>query len=368
MDRATNWFHDLIAEKSESKLRKIFLFILGLLSFFYGLMIRMRVWFFAHHIFRSYSLSCKVVSVGNITLGGTGKTPLVSFLGEWFKAKGLRVAILSRGYKGKFPGIYGVVTDGESTFMNARQAGDEPYLLSLKLKGIPILIGKKRRLSGKHAIEKFKSQVIILDDGFQHLAVKRNVNLLLLDARAPFGNNYLFPRGTLREPLSEVKRADAIILTKVDQCDNIIKLKEKLALWTGDRPIFAMQYAVDGIRAPNEDEVLTETILCKKKIFAFTGIGNPESFRKTLEDLECQISGFISYPDHYWFKPEDVQRLMHEAEKHGAQTLVTTEKDAVRFEGMFPGGIPLWAVSIKPVFINDDKRKFEEFLRSKLGD
>jgi len=367
MNRTTNWFQFLIAEKKEGKLRKIFLFPLCLLSFFYGLLVRMRVWFFAQGIFRSYPLPCKVISVGNITLGGTGKTPLASFLAEFIKKKGLRVAILSRGYKGEFSGLYGVVSDGEETFMDARQAGDEPYLLSMKLKGIPIIIGKKRRISGQFAIEKFKSQVIILDDGFQHLSVKRDLNLLLLDARVPFGNGHLFPRGILREPLSQLKRADAVILTKTDQCDNIIKLKENLSSWTLDRPIFEMNYAAVGIRVLKEKNVLPIAVLRNKKIWAFTGIGNPESFHKTITNLESQVLGFVSFPDHYWFKPEDIQGLMGEGEEKGAEALVTTEKDAVRLADLTTGRIPLWIVCIKPDFINGEQKKFEEFLSVKLG-
>jgi tetraacyldisaccharide 4'-kinase len=367
MNKTTNWFRLLIAEKKEGKLRKIFLFPLCLLSFFYGLLVRLRVWFFAQGVFRSYFLPCKVISLGNITLGGTGKTPLASYLAEFIKEKGLRVAILSRGYKGKFSGLYGVVTDGEETFMDARQAGDEPYLLSMKLKGIPIIIGKERRISGRFAIERFRSQVIILDDGFQHLPVKRDVNLLLLDARDPFGNGYLFPRGVLREPLGQMKRADAVILTKTDQCDNITKLKENLARWTEDRPIFAMKYAAVGVRVLKERDVLPIAVLRNKKIWAFTGIGNPESFRKTIANLESQVLGFVSFPDHYWFKPEDIQKLMEEGEEKGAEALVTTEKDAVRLEGLATGKIPLWVVCIKPDFIIGEQKKFEEFLSVKLG-
>jgi tetraacyldisaccharide 4'-kinase len=367
MNRTTNWFQSLIAEKKEGKLRKIFLFPLCLLSFFYGALVRMRVWFFTQGIFRSYPLPCKVISVGNITLGGTGKTPLAAFLAEFIHGKGRRAAILSRGYKGEFSGLYGVVTDGEKTFMSARQAGDEPYLLSMKLKGIPIIIGKKRRISGQFAVERFKSQVIILDDGFQHLPLKRDLNLLLLDARAPFGNGYLFPRGVLREPLRQVKRADAIILTKTDQCDNIIELKGNLEKWAEGRPIFAMHYKAVGIRIFNGKDVFPITFLRHKKIWAFTGIGNPESFRKTLTNLESQILGFVSFPDHYWFKPEDIQKLLKEGEEKGADALITTEKDSVRLEGLAMGKIPLWMVCIKPDFIKDEQGKFEKFLSVKLG-
>jgi tetraacyldisaccharide 4'-kinase len=169
--------------------------------------------------------------VGNITLGGTGKTPFVILLAELFQGRGIPAAILSRGYKGSFSGPLGLVTDGKNNFMDVRQAGDEPYLLSRRLRGVPVFIGRERSLSGQAAVEKFQARVVILDDGFQHLPLKRDVNILLVDARTPFGNGWLFPRGALREPLDQVKRADAVILTKVDLSDNIEKLKEKLLRW-----------------------------------------------------------------------------------------------------------------------------------------
>jgi tetraacyldisaccharide 4'-kinase len=338
-----------------------------LLSFFYGVGVRLRVWFFERGIFRAHALPCKVVSVGNITLGGTGKTPLAAFLADFLKGKGFRVSILSRGYKGKFSGPHGVVTDGDTIFMGPREAGDEPYLLSTKLKGVPIIVGGERRITGQLSVEKFGTQMIILDDGFQHLQIKRDVNLLLLDAQAPFGNGCLFPRGSLREPLSQLKRADAVILTKTDQSDNIIKLKENLKKWTQGIPIFTVNFVPVGVRAPGEKALFPVEKLRNKKIWAFTGIGNPQSFHKTLTRLESQILGFVSFPDHYWYKPRDLQTLMSEGKARGAEVLVTTEKDAVRLGGMRAEKIPLWTVSIMPDFLSDEQNKFEEFLRGKLG-
>jgi tetraacyldisaccharide 4'-kinase len=164
-----------------------------------------------------------------------------------------------------------------------------------------------------------------------------------------------------------VKRADAVILTKTDQSDNIIKLKENLRKWTRDIPIFTVNFVPVGVRAPGEKSLFPIEILRHKKIWAFTGIGNPQSFHKTLTRLESQILGFVSFPDHYWYKPRDLQKLMNEGEEKGAEALVTTEKDAVRLEGMTAETIPLWTVCITPDFLRDEQNKFEEFLRGKLG-
>ena len=366
MENPRKLFNFFSSETEEGRLRKMLLLPLSLLSFFYGLLIQARVYFYRLGIFRSCSLSCKVISVGNITLGGTGKTPLVVWLAEWMQAQKIPVAILSRGYKGSFAGRHGIVSDGQSILMDARQAGDEPYLLSKKLKGIPVLIGRDRRLSGQEAIEKFRARAVILDDGFQHLPLKRDVNLLLVDSRTPFGNGRLFPRGRLREPLREAARADALILTKADLSDNIKKLKDKLLKWAPGRPVFAVRYAPVGVWDQLRECALPLETLRGKNIFAFTGIGSPASFRRSLENLGGQVVGFSSFPDHYWYRRENLRELLKEAEEKSAEALITTEKDSVRLEGFPPGKIPLWVLSVRHEFIGSERELFENFLWKKL--
>lgn len=360
-------FNLFLSETEEGKLRKMLLSPLCLLSFFYGLLVRARVHLYRLGIFRSSSLPCKVVSVGNITLGGTGKTPFVILLAELFHGKGIPAAILSRGYKGSFSGPLGIVTDGKKTLMDVRQAGDEPYLLSRKLRGVPVFIGRERRLSGQAAVDKFQARVVILDDGFQHLPLKRDVNLLLLDARTPFGNGWLFPRGSLREPLDQAKRADAVILTKADPSVNIEKLKEKLLRWAPGSPVFALRYAPIGIWDQIQERTLPLEVLRGRSILAFTGIGSPTSFRRSLENLGARIVGFNSFRDHYWYRPGDLRKLLQEGEQKGAEALLTTEKDSVRLEGFPQGKIPLWVLSVRHEFVGKEQERFEEFLWNKLG-
>lgn len=360
-------FNLFLSETEEGKLRKMLLSPLCLLSFFYGLLVRARVHLYRLGIFRSSSLPCKVVSVGNITLGGTGKTPFVILLAELFHGKGIPAAILSRGYKGSFSGPLGIVTDGKKTLMDVRQAGDEPYLLSRKLRGVPVFIGRERRLSGQAAIDRFQARVVILDDGFQHLPLKRDVNLLLLDARTPFGNGWLFPRGSLREPLDQAKRADAVILTKADLSVNIEKLKEKLLRWAPGSPVFALRYAPIGIWDQIQERTLPLEVLRGRSILAFTGIGSPTSFRRSLENLGARIVGFNSFRDHYWYRPGDLRKLLQEGEQKGAEALLTTEKDSVRLEGFPQGKIPLWVLSVRQEFIDKENEDFETFLWTKLG-
>ncbi len=232
----------------ESGLKKTLLFPLFLFSLLYGLVVSLRILLYQKGIFQSRSLPCKVISVGNITLGGTGKTPFVCWLAERIQGEGYRVAVLSRGYKGNFSGSFSLVSDGERTLCDVRQGGDEPYLMAQKLKGIPVIVGPQRWISGRYAVERFRTEVVILDDGFQHLPLKRDLDLLLIDSSLPFGNGHLFPRGILREPLSGLSRADALILTKVGQSGNIKKIKENLSRKGLDQSIFQVDFAPGEIR------------------------------------------------------------------------------------------------------------------------
>jgi len=367
MTQFSEFFNDLINSRKESRLGRIVLFPLCLLSFFYGWVVSARTFFYARGIFSTHSLPCKVVSVGNITLGGTGKTPFVCLLSEMIQSRGFRVAVLSRGYKGNFKDPFALVTDGERILMGAREAGDEPYLLAEKLRGVPVIVGRERWLSGKYAVERFQTEVVILDDGFQHLPLERDLNLLLIDSASPFGNGYLFPRGSLREPLKALGRADAVILTKVDECANIKNLKENLKKRLAEHPIFEAEYTPGEVRAGENLQVFSPDYLKGKKVLAFSGLARPESFQKTLLGLEARIVGAEAFPDHHWFVQKDVEELWQRGAKLNADALVTTEKDMVRLKDCTMGPLPLFVLSIRHVFKEDDQPRFEEFIFSRLG-
>jgi tetraacyldisaccharide 4'-kinase len=358
---------NIINAPVESKWRKLLLSPLCLLSFFYGLLMSLRVRLYGWGILPSHSLPCKVISVGNLTLGGTGKTPLVYFLAEILKAKGVRVAILSRGYGGSFPGKIGVVTKGAEILLTPKQAGDEPYLLAEKLKGIPVLIGQERVQTGRYAIDQFQSEVLILDDGYQHLSLKRDVNLLLLDSFAPFGNGYVFPRGMLREPKSQISRADSVILTKGEFSDNIINLKKNLLKRGKEIPLFQVDYKALEIRVLFDKRSFPSGYLKGKRVLAFSGLGKPESFERTLRQLQVNLLGTETFPDHHWYTLQDWERIFKKGEELGVDGLVTTEKDWVRMKGFPSAALPLWAVAIGPVFPESDQGHFERFLWDRLG-
>jgi tetraacyldisaccharide 4'-kinase len=366
----TDWnilLNRLIRTPEESTLQRVVLAPLGLLSFFYGWIVQARASLYHREILKPRSIPCKVISVGNITLGGTGKTPFVGLLAEMIRGRGVRTAILSRGYKGKFQGPFGVVSDGERVFMDATQAGDEPFLLAEKLKGVPVIVGRDRCISGRWATDRFRTEVVILDDGFQHLSLKRNLNLLLIDSSCPFGNGKVFPRGILREPLNQISRADAVILTKAGEDGNIPKLKKKILNLAGEIPLFRADYEVAGIRILEGRQLLSPERLEGRKILAFSGIAHPDSFQKTLLGLKAEIGGFETFPDHYEYGRQDMDRLQERASRSGAEAMVTTEKDLVRLKKIAPGPIPLWAISVRHVFRAEDRPRFESFFWGQLG-
>ncbi|HSR09891.1 MAG TPA: tetraacyldisaccharide 4'-kinase, partial [Thermodesulfobacteriota bacterium] len=329
----TNWkifLNRLIRDPHEGRLKKVLLFPLALLSLVYGCIVRTRISFYRRGIYRTRSLPCKVISVGNLTLGGTGKTPFVLLLAEMIRKEKLRPIVLSRGYGGAFRGPMGVVSDGEKVLMGPAQCGDEPFLMAMKLKDIPVVVGPGRWAAGRAALEKFGADVIILDDGFQHLGLRRDLNLLLLDATCPFDNGWVFPRGGLREPKSEIRRADAVVLTKVDPGVKIADLKGKLSELGIRAPVFRVRYEVREMESPDGKGPLNAGALRGKKVLGFSGIARPESFENSLRGLGAEILGMVAFPDHHAYADRELKELERSAMRSGADALITTEKDLVR--------------------------------------
>lgn len=361
------FLHRLIRNPGENLTSRVLLAPLSFLSFLYALAVSVRVTFYRKGIYRSRSLPCRVVSVGNLTLGGTGKTPFVILLAGMILRRGYRTAVLSRGYKGKYEGPCALVSDGERILMDPTEAGDEPILLARKLKGVPVIVGRERWGAGRLAIDRFRTQVLVLDDGYQHLALKRDLNFLLLDSFSPFGNGRLFPRGELREPLGQMCRADALVLTKGGPDDNIINSGKRFMNLPEGRPVFRVRYEPEEIIVWGEERALPPLYMKKKRVLAFSGLARPESFEKTLQGLEAEILGFEAFPDHYAYEGKDLERLREKALRVGAEAMVTTEKDMVRIKNFPPGRMLLCALSVRHVFPGEDLARFEKFLFERLG-
>jgi len=299
-----------------------------------------------------------VVVVGNLTVGGTGKTPVVEKFARALQDRGRKVAILSRGYKSKAPPLWQkawralthtaeppprVVSDGQTVYLDSEQAGDEPYMLARNLPGVVVLVDKNRVKAGAYAIKKFGCDTLVLDDGFQYLPLKGRLNLLLIDKTNPFGNGHLLPRGILREPVKHLKRANYIFLTKSNGRRDR-ELEAVIARHKPDADLIECAHRPKHLQrldaapgAPGAREPLEW--LRGKRVFAFSGIATPESFEKFLRDLGALLVGRERFLDHYRYTAEDLDQLYAAAERERAECLVTTEKDAVRIA--VPGGSPL---------------------------
>ncbi|MBI1912337.1 MAG: tetraacyldisaccharide 4'-kinase [Deltaproteobacteria bacterium] len=305
------------------------------LSLLYGGISSLRANLYRNGVLKSYSLGCRVISVGNITVGGTGKTPVTIYLAEYLQRCGKRVVILSRGYKGTNKGT-AVVTDGEKILLSPLEAGDEPYLMALRLKGVPVIVGADRVESGRFAIEKFSPDFIILDDGFQHIRLKRDFNIVLIDGAQGFGNQFLLPRGILREPLGGLMRADMLMVKGSNLQSSAREIVNKYKL-----PIVGFSYKPERLYE-RQGHQRPAAFLKGKKVCAFAGVANPESFFKSIESLGAKILERISFPDHHAYTEADFSKIKNLSAD--ADMVLTTEKDIVKLKSLTD--LPLYALAI----------------------
>jgi tetraacyldisaccharide 4'-kinase len=329
-------------QKEKSFWVKILFFPPYLLSLLYGGAIRSRVFLYTSGLLKPKRLPCPVISVGNITVGGTGKTPLVMALARRLMERGIPVAILSRGYKGKGRSR-ALVSDGHRILLSLEESGDEPFLMAGSLKGIPILVGKDRFVNGRTAIQQFGVHALLLDDGYQHLQLYRDLNILLIDSNIGFGDRHLLPRGLLREPLSYLRRADLILLTKVEHPEECRRLEEKLREIHPSSPIFHSDYEpIDLIGPKGEQEDLHS--LRGKRGLAISGIANPGYFLSLLKKCGMEIVKEAIFPDHHLYTAEDLTSI--EKQGRGVDWFLTTEKDMVKMSKINIGHLPIRALRI----------------------
>jgi tetraacyldisaccharide 4'-kinase len=295
-------------------------------SFAYRAIVAIRNHLYDLGILEQVKLPCPVISIGNITAGGTGKTPMTVLTANGLRAHGLRPAILSRGYGGRLTTSGNVVSDGASILLSPEEAGDEPVLIAKAAPGIPVLTGPDRCVSGKLVIEKFGADVLVLDDAFQHRRLFRDVNIVLLDEDRPFGNGRLLPAGPLREPPTALNRADVIVKTGISRG---ARERKKPAVPV-NIPVFRARYQPLDIIQGKDNQLLPPGSLQGRKVYAFTGIAAPDKFRATLEGMGAKVIKFLAFPDHYFYKQADVQAIAGEAKALNAEMVITTEKDGVK--------------------------------------
>jgi tetraacyldisaccharide 4'-kinase len=325
---------------------------LRLLSFLYGLGVRTRLFLYRRGFFTESQLSCKVISVGNITLGGTGKTPMVEYIAKLLSEEEMNVVILSRGYGGRMERSFGVVSDGNHILLSPEKAGDEPHMLAQRLQDVPILVGRRRDLSGQYASEHFHPHVAILDDGFQHMRVKRDVDILLVDSHNGFGNGHLFPRGPLREPFAHLNRADLFILTKVKDMSHCGEVEKRIRAHNEGAIIFHAHYAPDYVEALYRGTRFQPEYLNERRITALSGIADPAYFRYLLELLGAQVEEEVVFPDHHVYSKRDIPII--ERSLHRAECAVTTEKDAAKLRRIFPSDLPIMTLAVSLRIIEGD--------------
>ena len=333
--------------------------ILPPLSSLYGAITRTRASLYNRGTFKAAKLPKPVISIGNVTAGGTGKTPLVEWASRTLVASGKKVCVLTRGYGRANPRNRVIVSDGTQVFSNPDEAGDEPYLLAKNLQGIAAVISDANRFfAGEGALKHLGSDCFVLDDGFQHMQLARDLNIVTLDATNPWGGGRMLPIGTLREPLSGLKRADCIVLTRCNQAHNLKDIEMKAAKLSGDRPVFRSKMVTRAIVPLNTAQPTTQL---QNPVGAFCAVGNPTSFITHLNELGHVPIVQKFYMDHYRYTQKDVDDLVGMADAAGAKCLITTAKDAVKLQHL---NLP---VSIFSVQIEIEIENADEFRRLLIG-
>jgi len=324
---AVKYLEDVITKNQTGFISHIIRTGLLLLSWIGLIVVKLRRWLYTKGILPGKKLPCKVISVGNIVVGGSGKTPAVIAIANMLKSNtGLSIGVLSRGYLSMIKGP-AVVSDGENILLEPLEAGDEPYLLAQNLCGIPVFIGKDRFRTGSMAFNKWKCQILILDDGFQYLKLSRDMDIITIDATRPFGYEHILPRGYLREPISNLKQAGAIILTRVDQCKNLEYLRARLSDLAPLVPILESIHKPLYLCTSDKRDNIGLGAINNKKILGVCGIANPDSFSKILQSLNPMELYVITFPDHHLYTPEDIEKIKEMAKASKADMIVTTEKD-----------------------------------------
>ena len=340
--------------------------LLQVLSWLWSAGAQAKLWLYRHRIFRDQPLGCLVVVVGNLTAGGTGKTPVVEKFARALRDRGRKVAILSRGYRSKRAPLWKrwwlaftqaeddpprIVSDGSRVLLDSEEAGDEPYMLARNLPGVIVLVDKNRVKSGAYAIKKFGCDTLVLDDGFQYLPLKGRLNLLLIDKTNPFGNGHLLPRGILREPVKHLRRASYVFLTKSNgtrdaELERIIQEHNPGVdvIECAHRPQYLQRFGADVSDATAREPL---SFLKGRRVFAFSGIATPESFEKFLRDLGAMLVGRERFLDHYRYGDDEISELFAAAQSERAQCLVTTEKDAVRIATDHEFPLPLYYLRLE---------------------
>jgi tetraacyldisaccharide 4'-kinase len=347
--------------------------LMKVLSCIFTLIVQTRIMLYKHRIIRGNTLGCQVISVGNLTVGGTGKTPVVEVFARNLQEQGRKVAILSRGYKskemtfrekmiqrittGKIETPPRVVSDGKRLLLDSWSAGDEPFMLASNLPEVAVVVDKDRVKAGKYAIKELGCDTLILDDGFQYLKLGHRLDIALVDRTNPFGYGHLLPRGLLREPKRNIKRAGFIFITKCGEKGEP-ELKEQLRKLNPVAEISECRHAAKYLKDVFGEETYPLENLKGMKIAAVSAIAVPESFESALESFGAEIVYTRRFADHHRFTQQEIINTINWSIKHGADAILTTEKDAVRFPFVDRRDIPVIYMRVEIEMLSGE----EEFM------
>ena len=382
LERFERYAVDVILERREGGRANALKFVLGGFAKVYEQAVQMRLALYRRRLLRPQELGCPVVSVGNLTVGGTGKTPVAEMLARELQRRGRRVAILSRGYKSVprpfaqrlrnkifkhldlFPPR--IVSDGNEVLLDSRRAGDEPHMLAKNLPGVCVLVDKDRVKSGLHALRHFGSDVLLLDDGLQYQRLRHRIDVVLVDSQTPFGNEHLLPRGTLREPPANLRRASYIIVTKSGpQPDEALlarlrKLNRTAAIIECNHAPRHWQDLGTGAKFPLDH-------LKGRHVGAMSGIARPESFEEGVRQLGANVEISKAFADHHRFTKKEILRFLEWCDRRSLDALVTTEKDAVRFPEIDNPPVPMLFLRVE-IEILRGHEQWEELLGRIAGE
>jgi tetraacyldisaccharide 4'-kinase len=291
-------------------------------------------------------LPVPVISIGNVTVGGSGKTPLAEVVVLALREMGARPAVISRGYGRRTRGVQ-IVADGGGRRLGAREGGDEPVLLAERLPGVPIVVGESRYEAGVAAVETCLADALVLDDGFQHRTLHKDLEIVVISGSDPWGNGRLFPRGTLREPLSALKRADLAVITNPASAAATRDIAHVLRRRGSAATVLSGAYLPTSLRRGADVRGGAPATLRGRKVLMLAGLAAAGGFVATAEGLGAAVAGLAEFPDHHWYTPGDLARVAARAREAGAEAVLTTEKDWVRLREMPLGDVPYWVLTVR---------------------